>query len=133
MSQLTTEQLHEHCQCGHDRARHYGHYAYIFGREPDASHPADEVCDRCLTCTAFRLAATYTANQRQAPRRPMPSDPIDEYQRCQCLCPRGEHDGLLMLGKCSSCSCQRFLRRDPEAEEAEIKLLNTTLEQTFDA
>jgi hypothetical protein len=45
----------------------------------------------------------------------------------------GEHEGLLMLGKCSSCDCQRFLQRSPETEEAEIKLLNTTLEHVFDA
>jgi hypothetical protein len=38
-----------------------------------------------------------------------------------------------MLGKCSACACQRFLQRSPEAEEAEIKLLNTTLEHVFEA
>ena len=90
------------------------------------------MCDRCY-CPRFTLAETYTAEEPAVPRRPLPSDPIDEYERCCCLCPRGEHDGVLMLGKCSGCGCQRFLRRDPEAEEAEIRLLNTTLEQVFDA
>jgi hypothetical protein len=94
--------------------------------------PSGEVCDRCY-CPRFTLAEVFTASERQAPRRPLPSDPIDEYQRCRCLCPRGEHAGPLMLGQCSSCGCQRFYKRDPEAEEAEIRLLNTTLEQVFDA
>jgi len=119
--QLTDQQLLERCQCGHDRARHYGYTGQ------------DGMCDRCY-CPSFTLAEVFTVAERQAPPRAMPSDPIDEYQRCRCLCPRGEHDGPLMLGKCSGCGgCQRFLQRVPEAEEAEIRLLNTTLEQVFDA
>jgi hypothetical protein len=41
MSQLTTEQLHEHCQCDHDRARHYGYAGQ------------DGMCDRCY-CPHFK-------------------------------------------------------------------------------
>jgi len=88
---------------------------------------------RSLLLPAFRVEHTYTAEERQAPRRAMPSDPINEFAVCRCLCRRGEHEGLLMLGKCSSCGCQRFLQRSPEAEEAEIKLLNNTLGRVFDA
>jgi hypothetical protein len=95
--QLTDGQLFDHCQCGHDRRQHY----------------ADGRCQRCAMsglpeCREFVLAEAFTASERQAPRRPMPSDPIDFYQRCGCCCPRGEHDGPLMLGKCSGCNCQRF-------------------------
>jgi hypothetical protein len=118
--QLTDQQLFERCQCGHDRARHYG----CTGQ--------DGMCDRCY-CPRFVLCETYIAEERQAPRRAMPSDPINEFAICRCLCRRSEHDGPLMLGQCSSCDCQRFLKRDPDAEEAEIRLLNKTLEQVFDA
>jgi hypothetical protein len=38
-----------------------------------------------------------------------------------------------MLGQCSGCGCRRFLQRVPEAEEAELRLLNTTLGRVFDA
>ena len=122
--QLTDQQLLERCHCGHGRACHYG---MSFNGEP-----VHETCDRCY-CPRFTLAEGFTVEERAVPRRPLPSDPIDEYQRCRCLCPRGQHDGPLMLGPCSSCSCQRFLRRSSETDEAEIKLLNTTLEHVFDA
>jgi hypothetical protein len=122
--QLTDEQLFERCQCGHARARHYG---MSFNGEP-----VHETCDRCY-CPRFTLAEGFTAEERAVARRPLPSDPIDEFAVCKCLCRRGEHQGPLMLGKCTGCSCQRFLQRSPETEEAEIRLLNTALEQVFEA
>jgi hypothetical protein len=121
--QLTDQQLLERCQCGHDRARHYGYTGQ------------DGICDRCY-CPHFehQPAESVKAEPLPAvPPRQLPSTPINEYERCRCLCPRGEHEGLLMLGQCSGCGCERFYKRDPEAEEAEIRLLNTTLEQVFDA
>jgi hypothetical protein len=120
--QLTDQQLLERCQCGHDRARHYGYTGQ------------DGMCDRCY-CPSFQPSAQSCQPEQPpaVPPRQLPSTPIDEYERCRCLCPRGEHAGPLMLGQCSGCGCDRFWKRDPEAEEAEIRLLNTTLEQVFDA
>ncbi len=40
MEQLTDKQLFERCQCGHDRARHYG------------GTGQDGICDRCF-CPRF--------------------------------------------------------------------------------
>ena len=100
--QLTDQQLFEHCQCGCDRGRHHD----------------DKLCE-CMRCTEFRSAE---ANRLQP----------DLYQRCRCLCPRGEHRGYLHLGRCNACGCRRFLARTAEAEEAELKLLNGTLERVSD-
>ena|SRR6516165_7649239 len=85
MSQLTTQQLCEHCnKCGHDRARHYGYTGQ------------DGMCDRCY-CPGFQPSAVSCQPEPlpAVPPRILPSTPIDEYQRCRCLCPRGEHEGPL--------------------------------------
>ena len=112
--QLTDQQLLERCQCGHERARHYGYTGQ------------DGMCDRCY-CPHFEHQPAESV--KAEPPRPEP----DPYERCQCLCPRGEHKGYLMLGRCGACDCRRFLTRKAYTVEAERRLLNTTLEWVFDA
>ena len=95
MQQLTNQQLSAHCKCGHDRARHYGYTGQ------------DGMCDRCY-CPGFQPSAVSCQPEPlpAVPPRILPSTPIDEYQRCRCLCPRGEHKGYLMLGRCGACDCR---------------------------
>jgi hypothetical protein len=56
------------------------------------------------------------------------------FELCQCGHTRARHyGGTGQDGICDRCFCPRFLPRCQEVIEAEARLLNTTLELTFDA